>query len=338
MFARQIFMALISLFTIRVLISELGITDFALLNVTLSVVSLSMFIIGSLEMITQRYIAYAIGKGDAFDLKRYHDALLVLHFSCVVITVLALETLGAWFVSNELVVAPDRIGAVQVLYQFLIFSFVVKIIVGFHSWVIIAHEDMHVFAMFSILDAVLRLAAALLIGVLGTDGLITYGPALVAGNVLVLAGQWIYCATRYEECRIGRIHFDFKTLRGMFDFVGWTFFGQFTTVCRTYAITILINQAFSPATVAARALSFTIYNQTLVFARNFTSALGPPIIKSYAGGDKEQTFSLIFLGRSLPFSDLGGHAAADGACPDRVDGLAWRVSRGNRVVHATCLD
>lgn len=301
MFARQVFMALISLFTIRVLISKLGIDGFGVMNVTLSVVSLCGFVSSSLDMVTQRYLSHSIGREDFVDLKRYYNACAFLYLLCALLVFILLETLGLWFVSKELVVPLEREHAVNILYQFLIFWFLVKLIFGFHSWVIISHEDMHVFAFFSIVESVLRLVAAILISVFPADALIVYGPLLMSGELVVTVAQWIYCVTRYEECRVKSVRYDWTTLHEMVSFVGWTIFGQFTTICRTQALTILVNQAFSPATVAARALSFTIYNQTIIFARNFTSALGPPIIKSYAVSDKEQTYSLIFLGSRLSF-------------------------------------
>ncbi len=281
--------------------STLGINDFGLVNVITSVVALSSFIAGSLGMITQRYVSFAIGKGDAADLKRYHDACLALGVFCAIFIVLTLQTLGVWFVATQLVVAPEKMSSVQFIYQFLILSFVAGIFSSFHSWVIFAHEDMHVFALFTIFGAILRLGAAVLIGEFDSGALKVYGLLLASANIIVMVTQWYYCIRHYSECKLTWIQLDIKTIREMLGFVGWTLFGQFTTVCRTQAITILINQWFNPATVAARALSFTIYTQALTFSQNFSSALNPPIIKAYAAGDEKQTFSLIFFGSKLSF-------------------------------------
>jgi len=90
-------------------------------------------------------------------------------------------------------------------------------------------------------------------------------------------------------------------LREMLSFAGWTVFGQITTISRNQAVTILINQAFDPATVAARALALSVSGQVLTFSTNFSAALHPPIIKSHAAGETAQMFGLIFTGSKVTF-------------------------------------
>lgn len=301
LFARQIVLAIISLYTVRLLLQGLGISDYGVLNATLSVAMLMSFVTGSIGMITQRYLAFAIGEGSRANIKRYYDTCLFMTIASAAFIFALLETAGLWFVSQQMTIEPDRYEAVTMLYQLLLLQVVVGTITSFHSSVILAHEDMHVFAMFSILQALLRLGAALSIAFLAWDTLVTYGFLLLASVLVVMIAQWVYCARRYEECAFGRVSIDFVTLREMLGFTRWTLFGQFTTVCRTQAITLLINQAFNPATVAARALSFTIYSQVQTFSQNFTSALNPPITKAYASGNHSQTLLLIILGSKLAF-------------------------------------
>lgn len=294
-------MVLISLYTIRLLLQKLGITDFGLMNVTLSVVMLISFVNGSLRMITQRYLAFAIGEASERNLRRYFDACFSLALLCAIVILAILSTLGAWFVTNEMVIAPGRFEAVTTLYQFLMVYVVLNTFATLYSSVMIAHEDMHVFAFFTVLEAMLRLGAAVLIGTLGFDILVDYGILMLGAVLVAVGGQVLYCLRRYDECKLLRLRPDMTTLREMVSFTRWTLFGQFTTVCRTQAITLLINQGFNPATVAARALSFTIYSQVLTFSQNFLSALNPPITKAYASGDRAATFSLIFFGSRVAF-------------------------------------
>lgn len=301
LFFRQAAIAVISLYTIRVLVAELGIEGFGFLSVANSVVGVFIFFSSALGTITQRYISFALGNGSMTDLKRYHDSCFLLALTGIVVTLVALNTVGLWFVNTHLVIPQDQASSVKLLYQFLIFYFSVNIITAFHAMVIAAHEDMYVFAMFSILGVLLRLGAALGIALVEAEGLILYGGLLFAGGLTVTLLQWVWCARRYEECRLWPRRADLATIREMIGFVSWTLYGNFTDICRMQALMILINQSFSPATVAARALAFTVYSQVQVFSQNFTSALNPPIIKAHAGGDRAQTFSLIFFGTKVTF-------------------------------------
>lgn len=301
LFARQIILALISLYTTRLVLQRLGILDFGVLNATLSAASVLYFVTGSVGMITQRYLAFAIGEGSTANIKRYYDTCLLMTIAGSIVIFVFLETVGLWFVSKQMTIEADRYDAVMILYQVLILQVIVGTVTSFHSSVILAHEEMHVFTLISTLDALLRLGAALSIVFFTGEALVNYGFLLLGTGFIVMTLQWAYCARRYKECAFGHVNIDFVTLREMGEFTRWTLFGQFTTVCRTQAITLLINQAFNPATVAARVLALMIYTQVQTFSQNFISALNPPIIKAYASRKNEEAFSLIILGSRLAF-------------------------------------
>ena len=301
LFVRQILILGINLYSIRVLLGSLGIADFALFNVILNVALLGSFLPGALGMITQRYFSFAIGTGDRSALYRVHDATLVLCLAVTLLIILGLETAGTWFVAHRLVVAPERLFAAQVLFQLTVLSFVIGNISSFYSAIVMAHEDMHVFALLSVMDAILRLGAVLAISLVAGDGVIVYGSLLCLVSVALASAYWIFCTLRYEECRPRRIRLEIATLRETLGFAGWTVFGQVTTISRNQAVTILINQAFNPATVAARALALSVSGQVLTFSTNFSAALHPPIIKAHAAGEKARMFGLIFTGSKVTF-------------------------------------
>jgi O-antigen/teichoic acid export membrane protein len=303
LFARQFVILGINLYAVRVLLAGLGVNDFALFSVMVNLVAIASFLPASLQMITQRYFAFAIGqeKEEASALKRVHDASLLLCVVVSALTLLGIETVGSWFVAHHLVVHPDRLATAQTLFQLSIVAFVATNFTGFYSSVILANEDMHVYAFFSVAEAVLRLGAALAIGLLVGDGLIIYGLLLCAITIGMVVAYWLFCSRRYPECRGVRLRADKDMLREMSGFAGWTIFGQVTTISRNQAVTVLINQAFSPATVAARALAVQVASQALIFSTNFSAALHPPIIKSHAAGEREQMFSLVFLGAKMAF-------------------------------------
>ena len=301
LFVRQIFVLAINLYSIRALLSLLGINDFALYNVIVSIVMIGSFLPGALSTITQRYFSFAIGENGGEKLKRVHDAALLLCAGVTLILILGLETAGNWFVAHHMVIDPERLFAAQVLFQLMVASFVVNNFGAFYTSIVMAHEDMHVFALLSVADAILRLGAVLVTGLIATDGLIVYGLFLCASSVLITAAYWVYCVRHYAECRPGRIGLEVAALREMLGFAGWTVFGQISTISRNQAVTILINQAFNPATVAARALALSVSGQVLTFSTNFSAALHPPIIKAHAAGEKAQMFGLIFTGSKVTF-------------------------------------
>lgn len=301
LFFRQIFTIVINLFTVRILLNQLGVEGFAIYNVILSVVLLGSFFTLSLSTIIQRFFSFAMGKKSLFTLPQVHDAGLFLSISAAVLSLIVLCTAGAWFVGNELVIAPERAQSAQILFYLLAVVFALSIFSTFHSSVIMAHEDMHAYAWITILDACLRLGVAVALAFLKDGQLVTYGVLLVIVALILAIIFFAYCFRKYDECRLFTIRIELPVMREMLGFGGWTMFGQLTTVGRSQVVTILINQAFSPVTVVARAIATVVSTQLLAFSRNFSSALHPPIIKAYASGEYEQAHSLVFFGSKVTF-------------------------------------
>ena len=70
---------------------------------------------------------------------------------------------------------------------------------------------------------------------------------------------------------------------------------------RNQAVTVLVNQMFNPATVAARAIALSVAGQVAVFSNNLNTGLYPPIIKSYAANQRDEMAGLVFNGSKLTF-------------------------------------
>jgi len=301
LFVRQALILAVGLYTTGALLRALGVDDFALFGVVGNVVMLGVFLPGALDMIIQRYLSVELGRGDVASLQRAHDASLAIAAAIAVLAFLVLETAGTWFVTHRLAVDPARLAAAQVLFQLTTLSFIIGIFAGFYQAVITAHEDMHITALISVGEVLLRLAAVISLGFSDGDQIVVYGALVLAISIARLFACRVFCARRYAECHSFRIQAEAKTLRGMLGFSGWTVFGQITTITRNQAVTILINQAFSPATVAARVLAVAVSAQVLTFSTNFAAALHPPIIKAHAARDEKQLFLLIFTGSRITF-------------------------------------
>jgi hypothetical protein len=109
------------------------------------------------------------------------------------------------------------------------------------------------------------------------------------------------CLYRYEACQFKRIYWDVALMKEIVGFTGWTMFGQISTIARSHAVTLLLNQSFSPAVVAARTLSMQVARQVNIFSSNFNASLYPPIVKSYAAKELEDMFALIVGGSKITF-------------------------------------
>jgi len=80
LYVRMLFLTLVSLYTSRVLLKALGVDDYGIYNVVGGIVVIFSFISSSLSSATQRFISFAIGKGDQGLLKKTFDISITVFF------------------------------------------------------------------------------------------------------------------------------------------------------------------------------------------------------------------------------------------------------------------
>ena len=302
LYFRLILATAVSLYTIRVVLNVLGVQDYGINNVVAGVVALSAFLPGTMASATQRFFSFALGANDDQKIRKIFSVNCALYLAIALIALVALETIGLWFVTKHLHVPPGRYDAALLLYHVATLTFIVGLFTSPFNAIIIAHEDMHLYAYVSIFDALLKLLSVYLLAHLPGDKLEVYGLLLLVIALINAATYVAICMWRYKRYQLlRRFEWDPVLLREIMGFTGWTLFGQLTTVIRTHAVTVLLNQLFNPAVVAARAVAISVANQTNLFSHNFNVSLYSPIIKSYAAHNKDEMFSLVFNGSKLTF-------------------------------------
>ena len=163
LYFRMLFMMAVSLFTSRVVLNTLGVEDFGIYNVVGGVVGMFVFINNSMSSATQRYITFALGKGDKNRLQTVFSTSLQIHTLIAGLIVLLGETVGLWFLYNKMQIPAGRMDAAFWVMQCSIVSMVVMIVSVPYNADIIAHEKMSAFAYISILEVVSKLAIVYLL-------------------------------------------------------------------------------------------------------------------------------------------------------------------------------
>lgn len=301
LYARQIVLLLISFYTIRLILNALGAVDFGIYMVVSGVVALASFLPGAMSAATQRYFSFAIGKNFDSELEKIFSVNLLIYLGISVFALITLEILGLLFVSEGLNVPQDRLEVVQVLYQFSILTFISSLLASPFISIIIANEEMEVYAYISLYEAIAKLCVAISIPAISSDKLEAYGFLLFLVSASTTLIYLIVCRKCHPEYKFNRSVLDWSTFKEISVFTGWTLFGQLTTVARNQGLTIILNQAISPTTAGARAIAATISNQVMVFSSNFNTSLYPAIIKEYSSKKDDDLFNLLCWGSKLTF-------------------------------------
>lgn len=301
LYFRQILILLVSLYTVSVVLNTLGIEDYGIYSVVGGIVSFFSFLSGTMASATQRFFSFSLGQNDLDKLKKTFSVNLIIYFAIAFVALLLLETIGLWFVNEHLNVPIDRLDAARWIFHFSVVTFVFTIFSTPFMAIIIAHEDMHIYAYVSIVEAILKLGVVFLLVYLPWDKLELYGMLILGVTIITTLIYLIICLRKYAECQFKKFYWDYLLLKEIAVFTGWTLFGQITSVARNQAVTILLNQMYNPVVVAARAIAVNITSQINTFSNNFNTGLYPPIIKAYAVDDKKEMFSLLFNGSKITF-------------------------------------
>jgi len=300
LYFRQILIMLVSLYTVRVVLNVLGAEDYGIYNVVAGIVTMFSFLSGAMATASQRFFSYEIGRNDFEKLKKSFSVTFIIYIIIVIIVFFLGETIGLWFINEKLLIPTTRMIAAKWLYQLSLVNFGVTLITTPYMSSIIAHENMEVYAFISIFEVIFKLLIIFFLMYSPFDKLIFYGVLLLIVNFIATAIYRFYCKIKYPET-IFKPFWEKEIFESIFKFTGWTLFGALTTIFRTQAITVLLNQFFSPIIAASRAVSMQVANAMNVFSSNFNTSLYAPIIKEYAKNNKENMFNLIFNGCKITF-------------------------------------
>jgi O-antigen/teichoic acid export membrane protein len=291
---------MVGLYTSRVVLEALGETDFGVYTVVGAVLAMFNIISGALNSAVQRFITFEMGKGPQARLNEVYSTAVNIQLALGVIVVLLAEPIGLWFINNEMTISPDRIPAARLVLHFSLIAFVVNLMSVPQMASITAHERMSAYAGIGILDAMLRLATALLVAHSAGERLVLYAAYMSVTVIIVRLAYVIYCRKNFDECRYRPV-FDRKLTGEMFAFAGWNFVGVASGVLRDHGGNILVNLFTGPAVNTARGIAMQLNGAVQSFVTNFMTAVNPQITKSYAAGELSYMFSLVRKSSRLSF-------------------------------------
>lgn len=292
LYIRMLITVAVSLYTSRVILQVLGVSDYGLYNVVGGVVASFSMLSAALTVGSERFLTYAMGERNEKKLKKTFSIALGLHLFLALILLFLAETIGLWFVYNYLNVPDGRTTATIWIYQFSVITFLINLIqVPFQSC-LISHERMNIYAYMSIYDVAMKLIILFIIQTIPYDKLILYGAMILIVQLSSVIIYNNYCRKCFKECT-WRIQTDKQLTLEMLSYTGWNLFGGSMGFLNGQGINILLNIFCGTTVNAARGLSMSINNIISQFVQNFQTAVNPQIIKQYAAKEYESLFQLV---------------------------------------------
>ena len=304
LYIRMFVLMLVGFYTSRVVLRDLGVTDYGIYGVVGEAVALFSILTTSLSSSISRFLTYELGRGDTARLNTVFSTSLSIQLLFSLLIVLLSEPLCLWFIQYKMEIPPDRVQAAFWVLQFSIASFVVQLVSVPYNALVVAHEHMGAYAWMSILEGVGKLALALSIAFSPFDRLIYYAAGMLLLSVVIRLIYGIYCRVRFASESRYRPILDRPLFREMFAFAGWSVVGSGASILRDYGANVLLNLFFGLAVNAARTLSMQVAGYVRKFVTSFVTAINPQITKSYAAGDRDYMMTLTWRGSRLAFQLL----------------------------------
>lgn len=289
-----------NLYTSRVVLEALGVSDFGLYSVIGGFVAMFSVVSGSLTASISRYITFELGKGDEKSVQKVFSTSVFIQFIISMIIVLLAETVGLWFLNTRMTIPTDRMIAANIVFQMSIITFVINLVSVPYNALIVAHERMSAFAYIGVFQAFVTLTIAKVIAYSNIDRLVLYGVLLTLLAIIIRLMYGAYCKRNFLDSKLIWC-VDIKQIKEIFSFAGWNFIGSTSGILRDQGVNILLNVFYGPIVNAARGIAVQVSGAIASFSSNFMMALNPQITKNYAAGDTERMQLLVFRGARFSF-------------------------------------
>lgn len=290
----------VSLYTVRITLVALGVEDYGIYQAVGGIVGMLAFLNNALSTGSSRFLTFELGKGMTDRLHKMFTTLLFTHVIIALLVAVSAEIGGIWYISNHFQLTAEKYIAVMLVFQLSIVTSIMNMTQIPYMSVIIAHEQLSVYAYVSLLEVLLKLAVAAVILIVPDHRLEVYALLVCVVQITIMAMYRIYCYRNYVESHWQRKWLDWSVLREVGSFSSWSLFASVALALMGQGSLLLLNAFFSPVVVAARVIAVQVSNAAQQFLSNFRTAVNPQIVKRFAAGDAEGSQSLLL--RSMYFS------------------------------------
>ena len=308
-YTRTVINMILSLYTVRVVLSTLGQNDYGVYTLIAGVVSMLSFITNSLVTSTQRFISYNQGKQDLNRIKTIFSNSIIIHIVIGIILIVLLESCAPLLFNGFLNISKDRTEAAFFVYQVVVVILFTTFITAPFKSLLISRENIVYISIIEVLDGFIKVIFAFLLTQVTYDKLKFYSISMFLVQAFTFFSLAAYCYLKYEECIIPSIkRLNKSDVKEFMSFTGWTVYGTICSVGQRQGIAIVLNRIMGTAVNAAYGIGFQLAGYASFLSSSIVNAIRPQIIKAEGGGDRQRalrlsniTSKLVFLLMSMVF-------------------------------------
>lgn len=292
MYIRLLVTMPVAFITSRLILNELGVSDYGIYNAVAGIVMLFSTLRAAFASATQRFYNVSIGKKDN-RVSEIFTTSFVIHLIIALILICVLEVFGHWFINNEMNYPIERRDVVLFLFQMIVLSSTFQVINIPFDAMVIANERMVFYSYVSVIESLLKLAVAYSLLHYHGDKLLMFSISIPCIGALVLISTIIYCRRNFSELKFVR-----PTEKGLAKelskFAGWSLVGNLVYSFVNEGVNLLLNVFGGVVANAARGITYQIKNALQqVLVTTFVS-VRPQAIQMYVKGELTKFFAIIY--------------------------------------------
>ena len=298
LYIKEAVILLITLFSSRILLQQLGIDDFGLYGLIGSILVLFSSLRNLFSSSIQRFINVEKGKENSSNVNKIFCLGVIIHLFLSGIFFVVVEIAGTLIIP-KLNIPPENIVSAHWVLQFSILASVVTIMTVPYDALIIANEKFEALTVLSIIECLLKLLCVYLLTFSPTSKVVVYSALLLVVALLVRAANAIYCTHRFRE----EAHFhwvkDRNYLRTMAVFAGWQFFGNSALSLMHTGMNFIINAFGGVAVNAARTIAYQVLAAVQKLVNNISLSFQPQCMILYSRGEIERNNTLLLINAKI---------------------------------------
>ena len=298
LYIRMLFNMGAMLYISREVLRVLGVEDFGIYNIVMSLVVFFSFLNGTMTATTQRFINVEKASNDSKRVNKVFNISFLNHLFIMLVVVVLAETVGLWFLNHKLNIPAPRMNAANIVCQVALLIALVEIIEVPFNAMIVAHERMSFYAWLGLAEIGLKLTAIFILShIENDDKLITYSLLLLGVSLLVFTLYFRFTRKAFHVETRFNFEKDLSKTKEMMHFSGWMLMGQVAYVGSTQGLNMVTNLFFGVTVNAAVGIATQVDTAVYSFVNNFQVAFNPQLVQSYAAKDYDRNKKLI-LGTS----------------------------------------
>ena len=292
MYVRLVALMAVGLYTSRLVLSVLGVSDYGIFAVVGGVMALFTFLSNALATATSRFLNTEMGRGG--DVNATFNINLLLHVALALLIFLLAESVGLWYIHSGLNVAPGRLDDALFVFQVSIFTTCLGIVASPFQSLFIAHEQFRFQMVVDIVNSLVRLGCILLLTLYdGSEALRLYSLIFSLTSLNTLGIYYFLGRRRWPEIIRLRLVRGWARYREVLVFNNWNLLATLSYMARSSGSDIMLNAFFGSSVNGAFAIAKSVGGYVCEFSDKFDNASAPQIVQAYAAGDHSRVSFLV---------------------------------------------